>query len=439
MIAAKICIVSQYFPPIVIGGGEYAALMTAKGLAKHGNNVYVLTMHPHRSGHPSLSSEVPIYEVKENIAIRRILGVKILKIGPIDLTAFCLHELFFIYTFLVLLRFIRTEKPDVIHALNIDSIPPSVVAAKICRIPVVATVNSNAITCPKGDRLNTKEKICIKKCCFSSAKDCLVNKWESRPWRMLLFFEAFLWWLILTTFIKHVDKVIAVSNYILYTLLRNGVKPQKIVVIPEMMDSTILRLNKDKSIARKNLGLSDRGKVVLFGGFAFDFRKGSNVLLKAIPVVLKRMPHVKFIITGNVPSEEMRTINSSDFKQKIFLTGPIPRSKMLDVYAAADIVVFPSVLPEPFGLVLVEALYMKRPVIASKVGGIKDVIKDKQNGILINPNDPYALAAAIVQLLNNKKLIERLGDAGRETVEKKFCENAIIPKIIKVYQGLVKE
>ena len=431
----RICIVSQYFPPRIKGGGEYAAYLTAKSLAKQGNNVDVLTTHPSFPGPPVSDLENSIHQTIDGFRVHRILGMKAPKLWSIDVSGFSIHELFFIQSVFSILNFVRNMKPDVIHAMNIDSIPPSIMAGKISRIPVVATINSHAVTCPKGERLDAKRRICEVGCNFSFAKICLFERLRSRPWRGLLFLESYLWWSILKVSIRHADKVIAISEYVRGTLIRDGVEPKDIKVIPEIMDSDFANTDINPEDARKEFGFFPKDKIILYAGAIFDSRKGSDVLINAMPSVLKKIPDAKFAIAGHVPDKEVRLIERSGLKKSVIFTGFLPRHRLSLIFKAADVIVFPSVIPEPFGLVLTEAMGMEKPIVASKIGGIPEIVDDERCGILVDPNRSDELAAAILRVLEDEKLAKRLSKAGRKTVESRFTEKAVTAKILQTYRS----
>ena len=98
-----------------------------------------------------------------------------------------------------------------------------------------------------------------------------------------------------------------------------------------------------------------------------------------------------------------------------------------------SIAVAPSAWPEPFGVVVLEAMAAGRPVIASRIGGLPDMVIDGETGVLIPPDDPAALRAALERLLADRDLREQLGQAGQRRVEQ-FRAGAVIPRIEQVYR-----
>jgi glycosyltransferase involved in cell wall biosynthesis len=435
----KVCIVSEFFPPRILGGGEYAAYNIGRGLAAFGHEVNVLTSHPHSLLPHDSSRDLPIHEFKDGMNIHRILGVKTLRFKFIDLTAFCRHEFFFIHSLLTLLIFFSRTKPDIIHAMNIESIPPSVLAARICGIPVVVTVNSSAVKCLKGDRLDLNGNVCNIKCGIFVSKNCMLTQFFSlRSWRGLLFLEAFLWWSMIKFFIRHSNKIIAISRFIRNSLIQDGFQAEKIRLTPEFFDPNFGKSQSHIEGDEKAFNRYSDNKIVLYPGAVFDSRKGSDVLLEAIPMVLRRVPNTKFVITGIVPDEQREEIMKRNLHDSVIFVGLVSREKLPLIYEQADLVVCPSVVPEAFGLVILEAMSMKKPVVASRIGGIPDIISNEVNGLLVTPSDPNDLAKAIIRLLTDEQLAKRLSQLGSRMVER-FSERTILNKLTTVYQELSKE
>ncbi len=111
----------------------------------------------------------------------------------------------------------------------------------------------------------------------------------------------------------------------------------------------------------------------------------------------------------------------------------VPYEKVPSIYADADIVVFPSIWPEPFGRIAIEAMAAGKVVIGSKIGWIKEII-EKGTGILVKPNDINELKISIESLITNKRLRKNLGERGRKVVKEKFSEEIVLTKLIKLYK-----
>src|SRR5262249_37414108 len=108
-----------------------------------------------------------------------------------------------------------------------------------------------------------------------------------------------------------------------------------------------------------------------------------------------------------------------------------------DLIAAADLVVLPS-LAEAFGLVLTEALYLGTPVVATRVGGIPEIVDDGMNGVLVPPADSAAMAATIVGLLEEPARLRALAGTGRDKITRKFSFDTMVRSYEAIYASAVE-
>jgi glycosyltransferase involved in cell wall biosynthesis len=222
------------------------------------------------------------------------------------------------------------------------------------------------------------------------------------------------------------------------------VEESRIHVIPNGVDrSTFAPL--DQQVARKQLGLSQEGPIVLLVGHLIE-RKGADLAIRAIQKVAARTPDAKLYLIGapqsyTDPSWKERLFalpGVLGIEQQVVFLGELPghADGQLNLwYNAADIVLLPS-RAEGMGMVLIEAMACATPVIGTRVGGIPDVITDGSNGLLVPPEDPDSLAAAIVELLANRELRYRLGEVGVRRVGQEHDWDAIARQTQNVYATL---
>ena len=114
----------------------------------------------------------------------------------------------------------------------------------------------------------------------------------------------------------------------------------------------------------------------------------------------------------------MRIIRERGIEDRIRFTGF--RTDIGDLIQSLDIIVYPSIAPESFGLSILEGMFLGKPVIASKIGGVPEIIEDGVTGILIEPNHPEQIADRILYLFRNEEICDRIGQTAREVVRKKF-------------------
>ncbi|MGH2511176.1 MAG: glycosyltransferase family 4 protein, partial [Candidatus Limnocylindrales bacterium] len=160
--------------------------------------------------------------------------------------------------------------------------------------------------------------------------------------------------------------------------------------------------------------------------------KGHPTLLEAWPAVLRAVPNAVLLIVGEGSRREEleRQAAGLQITQRVVFTGR--RDDVPAVTAALDVAVLPS-YREAQGLSILEAMALSRPVVASRVGGIPEVIEDGVSGLLVPPHDPEALAGAIVRLLTNHPLADMIGRAGHDVVHARFCIGLMVKAVEQIY------
>ncbi|HLD29576.1 MAG TPA: glycosyltransferase, partial [bacterium] len=123
-------------------------------------------------------------------------------------------------------------------------------------------------------------------------------------------------------------------------------------------------------------------------------------------------------------------------KNIVYIDKMLDPQDYLELYSHCRVFVCPSVY-EPFGIINLEAMACRRPVVASSVGGIKEVVVQDETGILIDPAEPRAIAQAVNNLLKNRELAEEMGQKGRKRVEESFSWAVIAHKTKRLYVDLV--
>ncbi len=207
------------------------------------------------------------------------------------------------------------------------------------------------------------------------------------------------------------DKIILISNW-----MKSFIRSEKAAVVHNAIDlSDFQRLDPD----RIRLEFDLKGKIIVFVG-SLEERKGIRHLIKAFPAIRSSVPEAKLLIIGKpLPGQKnyLNKLRSMAKGGNIIFMGTRP--DVYDVMAAGDLLVAPS-LSEPFGRIIIEAMGCGKPVIATNVGGIPEIIEDGRTGLLVPPGDEKSLADAAIKLLTNKPLADSLAAAGRKRAEKHF-------------------
>ena len=215
---------------------------------------------------------------------------------------------------------------------------------------------------------------------------------------------------------KFTDKIIAVSESVKeFTIRQENIKPEKFEVIYNGIDISPLKI--DRAIKLKELNLPSDSLVVTAVGRIAE-QKGFIFLIKAAKRIISQFPQARFLIIG--PVEERSTFQklkdeiSDKFQGDIILTGP--RQDIKEILSVSDIFVMPS-LWEGFGISALEAMAAGLPIIASNIDGLKEFIKNNENGILVAKGDTEALIKAISRLAADSDLRIRLASSARQTAQ----------------------
>ncbi len=187
---------------------------------------------------------------------------------------------------------------------------------------------------------------------------------------------------------------------------------------------------------RKEWGVSDDELLVGMASRVTRW-KGQSVFAEMAKLVLQRHPKVRFAAVGGVFDTE--TIYMDSFKEQVRTLGIDDkfiiqdfRDDMPNVFAAFDIFVLPSTLPEPFGLVVIEAMASGKPVVATAPGGPSETVLEGETGYLVKPSDSEDLASAVEKLLDDPAKRARMGEAGR----KRACEVFALPRYVREFEDL---
>jgi len=213
-----------------------------------------------------------------------------------------------------------------------------------------------------------------------------------------------------------------------------GVSSGSIRCIPRSVDlkkfNKIRRINKDPS----ECIISMIGRITPI--------KGHIYFIKSMAKVIRALPYTKIWIIGDVPQKKepnkrelealIRRLGMEDHVEFLGSRSDIP-----ELLSKTDVLVFSSIYPESFGRVILEAQAINVPVVATKVGGVLDIIDDGKTGLLVLPKDVDAMAGAVVRLLKDKNLVERLTKEAKKKLKEKFTLEQMASSTIDVYRELL--
>jgi glycosyltransferase involved in cell wall biosynthesis len=230
---------------------------------------------------------------------------------------------------------------------------------------------------------------------------------------------------------RQFDRLIAVSRAIEVKLAHEG---RDIVPISLIRNGVDLQRYDDQEpccTLHEEYGMEPGSKIV--GVVArLEPEKGHPTLLEAWPAVLRGVPDAYLLVVGEGSRRDALEAQARELRiaHRIVFTGR--RDDVPAVTAALDVAVLPS-YREAQGLSILEALALSRPVVASNVGGIPEMIEDGVTGMLVPPHDAPALAAAIVRLLTDHPYADMLGRAGHDLVHDRFCIELMVSATATIY------
>jgi hypothetical protein len=249
-------------------------------------------------------------------------------------------------------------------------------------------------------------------------------------------FQNHLCYLSFKKVISSCSKIITVSNSLRDIVLNNGVKyPVEVVHNGCDVDSFHYI---DKAVARKKLNLLLDRKIFLFVGHIIS-SKGVLELVKAFHQIKKNDPSSFLIMIGfgDCKDKIEAEIKSRNLYDSVLLPGYVPHEKLPLWINASDIFVLPS-YQEGLPNVVLEAMACRKPVIATRVGGIPEIVSDGVTGILVEPRIVDQLAQAMETLLLNEDLCSKLGLAAEKLIHEHFTWEKSAKNLIKVYENLLE-
>ncbi len=217
---------------------------------------------------------------------------------------------------------------------------------------------------------------------------------------------------------------------------------RNIVVVPMGVNPYFLGQARTRDVKRLEPAAGE--KRILYVGRLIEL-KGVNYLIQALPGVLEKFPETKLILVGSGPMKNdlVALSNRLNLDSKVVYIDKVPQEKLSEIYSSASLFVLPSIVnnqgeTEGLGVVLLEAMACGLPVIGSNVGGIPDIIKDGETGLLARQKEPESLTEKITMLFSDKNLRRRLVENGYRIVKENFLWDTIAEKFIGLYRDTLR-
>ena len=405
----RILMLSQFYPPI-IGGVEQHVRTLSIELAARGHEVAVATIRHEGQAEFEIDHNVRVYRIHS--LIQQIPGMfedsRRQYPPPFPDPKLMLE----------LRRIIVNERPQIVHAHN--WLVRSFLPLKIWSgARLIVTLHDYRFACAKED-LMYHEALCdgpgIIKCSrcavqhygFAKGMPTMLSNWMMKPVER-----------------GAVDMFLPVSQAV---AAGNGLAGSRLPfqVIPNFIADNADEVGDSDSYVAK---LPDEDYLLFVG--ALSRLKGVDVLLRAYRGLTDAPPLV--LIGYQTPTWLFAT---ADCPPNIIVLENWPHDAIMGAWNCCSLALIPSVWAEPFGIVALEAMSMGKPIIASRVGGLPDIVIDGETGLLISPGDSQALQAAIQCLLADPMRREHMGQMAKQRVVK-FQAKSVIPRIEQVYQEVV--
>lgn len=385
---------SWEFPPRVIGGISPHVFYLSKSLAKNGVRVHVVTCDfPGASAHETIDG-VEVYRVDsyKNPSPDFATWVYLMNLNMQKEAAAIAAKL--------------DEKVDVFHAHDWLVATAGIGLKHVFRKPLLVTMHSTEIGRRDGIHTGTEKMI-----------------GETEAW---LTYEAW--------------KVICCSQYMVsHVKWAFGVPDDKLVMVPNGVNMHVYdeAARQDLKPFRSAFALPEE-KLVLFVG-RLVYEKGAQVLINAIPKILEKV-NAKFVIVGSgYMKDQLSTIvRSMGMEHKVMFTGFVDEETLLKLQCCADVSVVPSLF-EPFGIVALEAMAAKSPVVVSDTGGLGEIVDHDVTGVKVYPNNTESLAWGITKVLTDEKYRNSLRENAYKRIQEKYDWDKIAQHTKQIYEAVLGE
>jgi glycogen(starch) synthase len=382
------------FPPRVIGGISPHVYFLSRSLVKEGVEVYVVTCDfPGAPAHEIIDG-VEVYRIDsyKNPAPDFATWVYLMNLNMQKEAAAIVNKL--------------ANKIDVFHAHDWLVATAGIGLKHVFRKPLLVTMHSTEIGRRDGLHTDTEKMI-----------------HETEAW---LTYEAW--------------KVICCSDYMVsHVRWAFGLPEDKLVMIPNGVNTDVYESlgNEDCSSSRARFALPEE-KIVLYVG-RLVYEKGIHVLINAVPKVLEKV-NAKFIIVGSGYMKEqlLKIVRSMKLEHKVLFLGFVDDETLIRLQKCADVSVVPSLF-EPFGIVALEAMAAKSPLVASDTGGLSEIVDHDLTGFKAYPNNPESLAWGIKKVLLDENYRNFIRENAYAKVHEKYDWEKIALQTKEIYKTVLGE
>jgi glycosyltransferase involved in cell wall biosynthesis len=390
----RVMMLSWEYPPRVIGGISPHVYSLSRSLVDVGVKVYVVTCD---------FPGAPAHETIDGVEVYRIDSYK--TPSPDFATWVYLMNLN-MQTEAAALAASLPGKIDIFHAHDWLVATAGIGLKHVFRKPLLVTMHSTEVGRRDGTHTATEKMI-----------------HETEAW---LTYEAW--------------KVICCSDYMVqHVKWAFGLPDNKLVMVPNGVNPRVYETISSQSSEslRREFALPEE-KLILFVG-RLVYEKGAHVLINAIPKVLEKV-NAKFVIVGSgyMKDQLYNIVKSMGLEHKVLFTGFLEEEKLLRLQTCADVSVVPSLF-EPFGIVALEAMAARSPVVVSDTGGLSEIVEHDSTGVKVYPNNTESLAWGIIRVLSDDKFRNQISHNGYEKIKQKYDWGKIALETREIYESVLGE
>ena len=424
----RICYASDCLPNYhnSWGGAEQACLRLSKLLKNNGHEVPILASRPSMKVDDSLHfSTIPTIEDRLHMVHNILRNVKS-ALFPYD---FISHVSSY--------KTIKRIRPDVLHIHNAQSLSLSLVlSANKLGIPVIISAYDYWFLCPLGflwaveDYTSYEGQPCSKfhgaHCAPCMAKARKLGLMQRYSLLIPLLFRKRLF----DFFLNRIDKFVVLSPANATVLENYGIRKNNIHVVHiPLSEETVAETHEIEENS------------ILYVGWLHP-RKGPHIAVEAMPYVLQKIPDAKLYVIGEEANTEYvrrirNSIRQNKLERSIFLLGRKPYSEVRQFVQTANVLVIPEQWETIAPNALTEGMVLGKTLVGSRMGGMLDFVRDGENGLLANVNDPYDLAEKIIMILEDKSTQHNLSEQARKSGVKLFSEERVYQQLLDLYQSLI--
>ncbi|MDY6795317.1 MAG: glycosyltransferase family 4 protein [Actinomycetota bacterium] len=392
----KILLLSWEYPPRIIGGLGTHVHQLAVNLARLGANVHVITKDVENA---------PDYEEIDDVHIHRV-PLYAPRIPQDEWVPWTLQFNVALLEKAIPLINERIGKVQVIHAHDWLVAHAGIALKHAYRIPLVATIHATEYG----------------------------RHQRNLPEGMSRIIHQIEWWLTFESV-----RTICCSNYMRDEVVKIFELPfDKVSVIPNGIEYKLFQIDPDEERIRKRFIEPDSRMVFFVGRLVYE--KGVQTVIEAMPKILEEVPDIRFLVAGTGPHVRALQAMIEEFglDHKIKMLGFVDMDVLVKFYKCADLTVVPS-LYEPFGMVVLEAMVAGCPVIVAETGGLKEIVVHEETGLCFRPGNSDSLAQAIIRVLKDERLADRLTSDAFKFIEQKYSWGRIARQTLEIYDRAVRE